>query len=316
MPSPSTSSATPCGGCIDPPLLAVKYEIVHRTRYTYEGSVTVSHHLARLAPRTLPGQRCPWHALEIYPTPVGRGGHMDSYGNTTAYFEIEGVHERLEVIARSLVEVIPSGAKTGRVTPTWEEIRNACQGEKLTPGSDAGMFRFASPMVPVGPDFAAYAAPDFPSGRQILDGVIALTSRIYQEFKFDPRATDVTTPVADVLRKRAGVCQDFAHLMLSCLRSLGLPARYVSGYLETAPPPGQKRLVGADASHAWVSVFCGDEAGWVDADPTNNVLPGERHITLAWGRDFSDVSPLRGVTLGAGNQWLEIAVDVIPLEEG
>ena len=126
----------------------------------------------------------------------------------------------------------------------------------------------------------------------------------------------MTTPVAEVFKKRAGVCQDFAHLMLACLRSLGLPARYVSGYLETAPPPGKARLVGADASHAWISVFCGDEAGWVDADPTNNVLPGERHITVAWGRDFSDVSPLRGVTLGAGGQWLEVSVDVMPVVDG
>jgi transglutaminase-like putative cysteine protease len=197
-------------------------------------------------------------------------------------------------------------------TPPWETVRDACQAEKLTPGSDAGMFRFASAMVPVGPEFAAYARQDFPPGRPVLVGVIALTARIFDEFKFDPRATDVATPVAEVLRKRAGVCQDFAHLMIACLRSLGLPARYVSGYLETAPPPGQKRLVGADASHAWVSVFCGDDAGWVDADPTNNLLPGERHITVAWGRDFADVSPLRGVTLGAGGQRLEVAVDVLP----
>jgi len=195
-------------------------------------------------------------------------------------------------------------------------VRDACHGEKLTPGSDAGIFRFASSMVPIGPDFTAYARPDFPPGRPILEAVIALTERIFHDFKFDPRATDVTTPVAEVLMKRAGVCQDFAHLMLACLRSIGLPGRYVSGYLETAPPPGQTRLLGADASHAWVSVFCGDESGWVDTDPTNNILPGDRHITVAWGRDFSDVSPLRGVTLGAGGQWLEIAVDVIPMEEG
>ena len=293
----------------------MKYQIVHRTRYTYEGSVTVSHHLARLAPRTLPGQRCPWHELEIHPVPVGRGVHIDSFGNSAAYFEVEGKHETLEVIARSLVEVIPTGRNLPTNTPSWESVRDACQAEKLTPGSDAGVFRFASPMVPLGPEFAAYARPDFRPGRPILEAVIALTARIFRDFKFDPRATDVTTPVADVLKKRAGVCQDFAHLMLACLRSLGLPARYVSGYLETLPPPGRARLVGADASHAWISVFCGDEAGWIDADPTNNVLPGERHITVAWGRDFSDVSPLRGVTLGAGGQRLAISVDVMPLEE-
>ncbi len=291
----------------------MKYQLVHRTKYTYEGAVTVSHHLAKLAPRTLPGQRCPWHELEIRPAPVGRGVHVDAYGNTTIYFEIEGKHEALEVTARSFVDVLPVPPADPDGTPPWELVRDACQAEKLTPGSDAGEFRFPSPMVPAGADFAAYAKPDFPPGRPILAAAAALTERVFREFRFDPRATDVTTPVAEVLKRRAGVCQDFAHLMLACLRSLGLPARYVSGYLETAPPPGQPRLIGADASHAWVSVFCGDAIGWVDTDPTNNLLPGERHITVAWGRDFSDVSPLRGVTLGAGGQGLEVAVDVIPL---
>jgi transglutaminase-like putative cysteine protease len=254
--------------------------------------------------------------LEIHPVPVGRGVHVDSFGNTATYFEIEGKHDELEVIARSLVEVSAARVQNPAATPSWEAVRDACQGEKLTPGSDAGIFRFASPMVPLGPDFAAYARPDFPPGRPVLEGVVALTKRVFTEFRFDPRATNVTTPVAEVFRKRAGVCQDFAHLMLACLRSLGLPARYVSGYLETAPPPGKPRLIGADASHAWISVFCGEAAGWVDTDPTNNILPGERHITVAWGRDFSDVSPLRGVTLGAGGQRLEVAVDVMPVVEG
>lgn len=294
----------------------MKYKLTHRTKYTYKGSVTVSHHLARLAPRTLPDQRCPWHELEIHPVPVGRGVHIDSFGNTTTYFEVEGKHEALEVIARSLVEVSATRVQDPSLTPPWESVRDACQGERLTPGADAGAFRFTSPMVPVGPDFATYARQDFPPGRPVLDGVVALTKRVFTEFRFDPRATNVTTPVTEVFKKRAGVCQDFAHLMLACLRSIGLPARYVSGYLETAPPPGKPRLVGADASHAWISVFCGEQAGWVDADPTNNLLPGERHITVAWGRDFSDVSPLRGVTLGAGGQWLEVSVDVMPVEEG
>lgn len=294
----------------------MKYQLIHRTKYVYEGSVTVSHHLARLAPRTLPDQRCPWHELEIQPVPVGRGVHVDAFGNTAAYFEVEGKHEELVVTARSLVEVFPARRQISEDTPPWETVRDACHAEKLTPGSDAGIFRFASPMIPVGPDYAAYAREDFPPGRPVLESVMAFMARIFRDFRFDPRATNVTTPVAEIIKKRAGVCQDFAHLMIACLRSLGLPARYVSGYLETAPPPGQTRLVGADASHAWISVFCGVQAGWVDADPTNNILPGERHITVAWGRDFSDVSPLRGVTIGAGSQWLEVAVDVIPLPEG
>lgn len=291
----------------------MKYRLIHRTNYTYEGAVTVSHHMARLAPRTLPGQSCPWHELEIKPAPVGRGVHVDSFGNETIYFEIEGKHESLEVISRSLVEVTSMKRAAPELTSPWESVRDACQLEKLTPGSEAGAFRFASPMVPLGPNFYDYAIRDFTPGRPILEAVLALTMRIYKDFKYDPKATEITTPVAEVLQKRAGVCQDFAHLMLACLRSLGLPARYVSGYLETAPPAGKPRLTGADASHAWVSVFCGDSVGWIDTDPTNNLLPSERHITIAWGRDFSDVSPLRGVTLGAGGQKLEVAVDVIPI---
>lgn len=275
--------------------------------------MTVSHHLARLSPRSLPGQRCPWHELQIDPAPVGRGVHLDAFGNTTTYFELEGKHESLEVIARSLVEVLPATVQMGAATPSWEYVRDSCDSGKLTPGSNAAMFRFASPLVPVDAAFADFARPDFPPDRPIREAVADFMARIHREFTFDPRATDVSTPVAEVLRQRAGVCQDFAHLMLAGLRSLGLPARYVSGYLETLPPPGMPRLTGADASHAWVAVFCGDDAGWVDVDPTNNLFPGERHITVAWGRDFSDVSPLRGVTIGAGSQRLEIAVDVTPL---
>jgi transglutaminase-like putative cysteine protease len=293
----------------------VKYRLIHRTKYTYQGAVTVSHHLARLAPRTLPGQRCPWHALEILPVPVVRSVHLDSFGNVNSYFEIEGKHGELEVISRSMVEVLPTQHPEPSSTPAWEQIRDACQADRLTPASEAGMFCFSSPRVPCGKEYSDFAAGEFSPGRPILEALIGLTTKIFQQFKFDPRATDVTTPVSEVMKKRAGVCQDFAHLMLACLRSLGLPARYVSGYLETLPPPGKARLTGADASHAWVSVYCGETAGWIDSDPTNNQLPGERHITLAWGRDFSDVSPLRGVTLGAGSQRMEVAVDVIPVSE-
>lgn len=293
----------------------MRYNLIHRTHYVYEGAVTVSHHLARLAPRFLPGQRCPWHVLEIVPEPVGRSLHNDVYGNITAYFECEGKHGELIVTARSLVEVLPTPHPVAASTPPWETIRTSVGADRLTLSTEAGAFRFPSPMVPLGEEFAEYARPDFTPGKPILEAATALMGRIFREFDFNPKATDVATPVSDVLQKKAGVCQDFAHLMLACIRSLGLPARYVSGYLETIPPPGGKRMIGADASHAWVSVFCGEEAGWVDADPTNNILPGERHITLAWGRDFSDVSPLRGVTLGAGGQSLKVEVDVEPIYE-
>jgi transglutaminase-like putative cysteine protease len=291
----------------------VRYQIIHRTRYVYEGMVTVSHHLVRLTPRFLPGQRCPWHVLEIVPEPVGRSVHNDIYGNITAYFECEGAHGKLEVTSRSLVEVLPTPKPDPASTPAWETIRDEANGDKLNASTEAGAFRFSSPMVPLAEEFAAYARADFSPDRPILEATAALMKRVFTEFEFNPTATDIATPVSEVLKKKAGVCQDFAHLMLACLRSLGLPARYVSGYLETIPPEGQERLTGADASHAWVSVFCGAEAGWVDADPTNNLLPGERHITVAWGRDYSDVSPLRGVTLGAGGQQLSVEVDVMPI---
>jgi len=290
----------------------MRYLLSHRTTYTYQSTVTVSHHLARLAPRSLPSQRCPWHVIDISPTPVGKSVQSDIYGNITTYFECEGAHSKLEVTARSLVEVTPTKLPHPDETPPWETVRNACSSESLDPSSEAGAFRFASPLVPTAKEFADYAKADFSPSRPILQATQALMQRIFTDCEFNPTATDISTPVSQVLRQKAGVCQDFAHLMLACLRSLGLPARYVSGYLETTPPPGQAKLIGSDASHAWVSVFCGEEIGWIDADPTNNLLPNERHITLAWGRDFSDVSPLRGVTLGTGSQSLSVQVDVTP----
>lgn len=294
----------------------MRYHVIHRTTYTYESPVTVCHYMARLAPRSLPNQECPWHEVHIRPDPVERAARADYFGNHCLYFEIEGSHHQLEVIARSLVDVRANELIEPCETPPWESIRDACRADVYTPASAAGEFCFGSPLIQPGPLYAHYAAPSFPAGRPVLEALCDLNRRIHDDFIFDPSSTDVATPVADVLKQRRGVCQDFAQVMIACLRSIGLPARYVSGYLETLPPPGQEKLVGADASHAWVSVFCGDAVGWMDADPTNNVLPSDRHITVAWGRDFSDVSPLRGVTLGAGEQRLHVAVDVIPSGDG
>lgn len=290
----------------------MRYNIIHRTTYKYESPVTVGHYMARLEPRTLPFQECPWHELTIRPAPIERAEKSDYYGNTNVYFEIEGSHQKLEVTARSLVEVVPAKAFDPAQTPRWETIRDACRSDIFNPSTAAGELTFASTLIPVGALFGDYARPSFPPGRPILQGVSDLNHRINRDFIFDPKATDVTTPVEKVLKQRRGVCQDFAQVMIACMRSLGLPARYVSGYLETVPPPGVVKLVGADASHAWVSAYCGEVCGWMDADPTNDVLPSERHITVAWGRDFSDVSPLRGVTTGAGKQILKVAVDVMP----
>jgi transglutaminase-like putative cysteine protease len=293
----------------------VRYQIVHRTTYRYDSPVTVCHYVARLAPRALPGQECPWHELQVRPDPVERASRADYFGNRCMYFEIEGSHRQLEVIARSLVELKPAAAVDPKRTPPWEIIRDDCMSAKYTLASAAAEFCFASPLITPAPVFSDYARVSFTHQRPILDALCDLNRRINTEFVFDPTATDIATPIIEVMNKKRGVCQDFAQVMIACLRSLGLPARYVSGYLETLPPPGKTKLVGADASHAWASLFCGEAVGWMDADPTNNVLPSDRHITVAWGRDFSDVSPLRGVTLGAGEQRLHVAVDVTALNE-
>jgi len=199
-------------------------------------------------------------------------------------------------------------------TPAWESVRELSRGRQIGQALDASEFIFDSPLIQAADDFAAYAAPSFPKGRPILDAVLNLTARIHHDFKFDPKATTLATPLAEVFKNRRGVCQDFAQLEIACLRSLGLPARYVSGYLETVPPPGKARLIGADASHAWISFHCYG-LGWIEVDPTNNVVPTTRHIAVAWGRDFNDVSPIRGVILGAGEHTLKVAVDVVAVEE-
>jgi len=292
----------------------MRYHVVHRTLYTYESPVTVSHHIARLGPRALPHQTCPWHEIDIVPEPVVREPRLDAYGNQAVYFEQAGAHTQLEVVARSYVEVaVPSVTDPAR-TPSWESLVERTRGDGTGGAVMATEFRFASPLVGPGAGFAAYARPSFTPGRPVLAAAAELSHRIFTDFRFDPVATDVATPVLEAFEKRRGVCQDFAHVLIGCLRSMGLPARYVSGYLETLPPPGQEKLVGADASHAWVSLFCGEELGWIDLDPTNDLLPGDRHITIAWGRDFLDVSPLRGVTWAAGEQWLLVGVDVKRME--
>lgn len=292
----------------------MRYHVAHRTLYTYESPVTVSHHRARLTPRALRHQRCPWHEIDIFPEPVVRSSRLDPSGNEVLYFEMAGAHTQLEVISRSYVEVMPPPRTDPQRTPAWDTLAQEAKGDGSRPLEPAWEYRYASRLVAPGPQFAAYARPSFPPGRPVLAAALDLNHRLFSEFAFDPTATDVATPVTEAFTKRRGVCQDFAHIFIACLRSLGLPARYVSGYLETKPPPGKPKLVGADASHAWVSLWCGSEIGWVDLDPTNDLLPSERHITLGWGRDFADVSPLRGTTWGAGEQWLLVGVDVTPVD--
>jgi len=286
-----------------------RYQISHGTLYDYSRDVSVSHHVARLTPRRSAGQAVLEYALTVDPEPMSTSSHTDYFGNTVTVFAMFGPHRRLRVTARSLVEVhVPEAAKG---SAAWETVRDGLGRDP----HDTVEFALDSPRVATTPAFADYAAESFTGGRPLMDAVADLTRRIHVDFTFDRTATTVSTPLADVFRRRRGVCQDFAHLEIACLRSLGLAARYVSGYIESVPPANQPRLAGADASHAWLAVY--DLAsGWIDVDPTNNLVPANRHVTLAWGRDYGDVSPIRGVILGGGDHRWHVAVDVVRSETG
>ena len=292
------------------------YDISHSTSYEYTDAVSLSHHVLRLRPRDLTRQRCLQSALTIEPRPAVARSQDDYFGNQMTFVTVEGAHKRLKMTATSRVEVVPeaSEAVVEQASPPWQSVRDLMLEYDPVVAMEAGEFIYNSPHIQAGPAFREYAAPSFPAERPLLEAVMDLTDRIYHDFKFDPRATTVATPLEEVLKHRRGVCQDFAHLEIACLRALGLPARYVSGYLETDPPPGKPRLAGADASHAWMAFYC-PVAGWLDVDPTNNLRPSTRHLTMAWGRDYGDVSPIRGVILGSGEHTLKVAVDVIPADE-
>jgi transglutaminase-like putative cysteine protease len=292
----------------------VTYQITHTTTYHYRNSVSVSHHVLRLTPRDLSNQRCLSHEVLIEPRPVVARPHIDYFGNAVTFVTVEGAHRKLSVTSSSKVAVLPPPLHDPAETPGWESVRDSNRGQQIGVGLDASEFIFSSPLITTADDFADYAMASFSKARPVLEAVLDLTLRIHGDFKFDPKATTIATPLEEVFKNRRGVCQDFAHLQIACLRSLGLPARYVSGYLETDPPPDQPRLVGADASHAWVSFFC-TGIGWIDVDPTNSVLPATRHVTVAWGRDYNDVSPIRGVILGSGGHSLSVAVDVAPCHQ-
>jgi transglutaminase-like putative cysteine protease len=290
----------------------VRYEITHRTSYTYASDVSVSHHVARLAPRSLAFQQCFAHEMTVEPRAALITQRDDYYGNRATFFSVPSPHRSLVVTARSQVELLPRQIPSPASTPAWETVRDLFRRHDASPQTNKQEFIFPSPMIPRLPELGVYAKESFFSKRPFLEAVLDLNSRMYFDFKFDPKATTVATPLEQVIKHRRGVCQDFAHFQIGCFRALGLPARYVSGYLETMPPAGKPRLVGADASHAWVQIFIPD-TGWIDVDPTNNLLPSVRHVIVAWGRDFSDVSPIRGVILGGGKHELRVSVDVKPL---
>ncbi len=294
--------------------MSVRYRVEHDTRYAHDGMASTSQHVACLKPRSTDRQRLLWHTLDITPMPSAVRDRADYFGNTLSQFAVLSPYTELRVTSRSEVDIDTRSAPVEPdKSPTWESVRDLLLYRAGAPFQAAAEFSYASPYVPVGPEVEAFARTAFTAGRPFVAAAVDLMQHIHDEFVFDPSATSVSTPVTEVLEEKRGVCQDFAHLQIAALRALGLPARYVSGYLLTDPPAGQPRLIGADASHAWLSVWC-PTSGWVDLDPTNGVVPTVRHITLAWGRDYSDVSPLRGVVLGGQEHHLDVGVSVFPME--
>ena len=291
----------------------MNYRVTHKTTYRYGKVVSLCHDLVHLTPRTCARQTCFFSQLQMTPSPKLVVEQADFFGNRVTYFMVEEPHEHLTLEAVSETEVAPFAGPDPNVTPPWESVRASLEEDRSPQGLEASQFVYDSPYVKASAELADYATPSFPAGRPVLDAARDLTRRIHQDFRYDPKATTVATPLHEVLKIRRGVCQDFAHLQIACLRSLNLAARYVSGYLRTYPPPGQPRLVGADASHAWVSAYC-PGIGWLDVDPTNNLVPSNGHVTLAWGRDYGDVSPLRGLILGGGAHTLKVAVDMEPVD--
>lgn len=288
------------------------YVITHRTRYHGSEPVSVGQNQAWLKPRETDWQTRLAYQLEIHPDPSTSAEREDYFGNTVTQFSFDAGYPSLTVSAISRVEVRGRSRPDAAHTKDWEQIAAGLKSNAGPQWLDAAQFRFDSARSAGAVSLREYARSSFPPRMPILTGVLDLTRRIHREFKYEPQSTTVSTPVDEVFRERRGVCQDFAHVQIAMLRSLGLAARYVSGYLRTLPPPGKTRLRGADASHAWLSVYCGD-AGWVDVDPTNNCLAGTDHVTIAWGRDYSDVPPLKGVFIGGGAHQLKVEVDVEPL---
>jgi transglutaminase-like putative cysteine protease len=288
------------------------YRVRHITTYDYEDPVSVSHHILRLSPHNSLRQTCRNSAISINPQPTSRTSHVDYFGNATTSFTLLEPHERLVVEATSELEVNAPALPDFSGSPPWESVRDSLPQAYTEETLNAYQFVFDSIRVEARANLGDYARDSFTPGRPLLEAMLDLTHRINHDFRFDTKATEVSTPVETFFEKRRGVCQDFSHLQIACMRSLGLPARYVSGYLRTLPPPGKPRLVGADASHAWCAAWS-PRAGWVDFDPTNNCVPSDGHITVAWGRDYSDVSPIHGVLLGGARHTLETGVDVMPL---
>jgi transglutaminase-like putative cysteine protease len=294
----------------------MRLHVLHETAYDYAPAVKTAQHMVHLKPLSTGGQRLLAHSLHVTPQPAQVRESIDAFGNCRTFFSLQGSHTTLSVVAHSEVET--SSSALPDASPPWEEVRERMRYHRGAAYDPAAEFGFASPYVPRHEDFVTYATPSFSKGAPVLDAARDLMHRIHADFEYETTATDAGTPALQSLALRKGVCQDFAHVMLGCLRSMGVPARYVSGYLLTEPADGEPRLVGSDASHAWVAVFVPgpDGAGvWAELDPTNDRAPGEDYVRLAIGRDYSDVSPMRGVIHGGANHKLHVAVTVTPLAE-
>lgn len=290
----------------------MRYELSHRTSYSYASSVDSAHHIAHLWAREFAGQTVSAIDIVAHPEPALAVRHLDYFGNHIGVYRIDQPHTRFDIEVRATVEVKFPDPPPSAETPPWEELRRMLSGDGFPAAIEASEFVHESPLVPWVADLREYGAVSLKPGRPILEAARELTSRIKKDFEYHPGATDISTPLDEVFRGKAGVCQDFAHVMIAALRAHGLAAGYVSGYLRTVHSKEEVALRGADASHAWVAVWCGDKAGWVHLDPTNDLVAKEDHVAVAWGRDFSDVSPLRGVILGGGAHSYGVEVTLIP----
>jgi len=293
-----------------------RYRITHKTHYRYTDPVAICQNQVMMIPRELPRVKCRETKVQIQPTPGLSSSHVDYYGNPVHTFSIEAQHRELTVIVSSDVEVTETSFPPAERTEPWEWVRDAISSGTNPNWFSVCEFRYPSSMVPTGEKFAQYAQQSFYPNRPILEAGLDLTKRIHRDFKYDVHATRVDTTADEAFGLRAGVCQDFAQIEIACLRSIGLAARYVSGYLRTLPPPGKTRLVGADQSHAWVSLYAGQWLGWIDLDPTNACMVATDHVPISVGRDYGDVAPMRGVVLGGGSTSLTVCVDVVPIDAG
>jgi transglutaminase-like putative cysteine protease len=290
------------------------YQITHTTNYGYSTPVNVCHNILTLTPRADDRVRCQNHRLRIRPHPTSSHRRIDYFGNHVMVFSIEENHDELSITSNSRVHVKPQPTTTPSSSVEWSTVSQRVSSREDSRWLSTYPYLFDSPRVQRNDELKAFALLEFLPQRPILESLLGLNSRIHREFEYDPVATHVFTPTLQAFRLKRGVCQDFAHILVASLRTIGLPARYVSGYLRTIPRPGKERLVGADQSHAWVAAYCGEQLGWVEVDPTNDCICGTDHIPIAWGRDYSDIVPVRGVFLGGGENTINVSVDVMPME--